>query len=351
MELVAEGNVQNALLTRNPRLYSRLSKQVCSGTRRSASLGKVVVRVEATENNSFLTSKDYAIAGALAGTLVTLVLHPVDTIKTLIQARLTRRTHTVQQSVLRALGPNHVNALYRGVGASLCSSAPISALYTTTLEAVRWWCINLLTPNQSWVADCIAGGCASIVTSFVYTPSECLKQRTQLGLEQNVFLAARRIIAQQGLLGLYQGWRAVLIRNIPHNIFKWYTFESLRRCYRETFGDPSGLTSLICGGIAGSLAALLTNPCDVIKTKIMVDRHPSPSVVQVIRRILCQEGILGFYHGLYPRLFIYLSQGALFFGGYEAAKFFLSRMHAHHHSFSAHHHSFSCYKATRMKAE
>ena len=31
------------------------------------------------------------------------------------------------------------------------------------------------------IAHCTAGGCASIATSIVYTPSECVKQRMQIG--------------------------------------------------------------------------------------------------------------------------------------------------------------------------
>jgi hypothetical protein len=40
--------------------------------------------------------------------------------------------------------------------------------------------------DMSALAHCAAGGCASVATSIVYTPSECVKQQMQVnGLYQN----------------------------------------------------------------------------------------------------------------------------------------------------------------------
>lgn len=117
--------------------------------------------------------------------------------------------------------------LYRGISSNIVSSAPISALYTFTYESVKKsllpllpkvtqsfiaegnnltetrlfpisvilciiyflydkQCINLMEclpfvlQDYQSLAHCTAGGCASIATSFIFTPSERIKQQMQV---------------------------------------------------------------------------------------------------------------------------------------------------------------------------
>jgi hypothetical protein len=44
---------------------------------------------------------------------------------------------------------------------------------------------HLLLQEHHSFAHCIAGGCASIATSFVFTPSERIKQQMQIGSHYN----------------------------------------------------------------------------------------------------------------------------------------------------------------------
>lgn len=82
----------------------------------------------------------------------------------------------------------------------------------------------------------------------------------------------------------------------------------------------SGQT-LLCGGFAGSTAALCTTPFDVIKTRVQLQAL-SPvckydGVVHALKEIFRHEGLCGLYRGLTPRLAMYMSQGAIFFTSYE----------------------------------
>ena len=120
-----------------------------------------------------------AAAGAVAGTLVSVVLHPVDTIKVAVQADRAAR-EPLTKVVRKMLSARGVSRLYSGLSASLASSAPISAIYTAAYEAVKAKLLPMFPEERSWVAHCVAGGCASVATSFVYTPSECVKQRLSL---------------------------------------------------------------------------------------------------------------------------------------------------------------------------
>ncbi|WOL10109.1 hypothetical protein Cni_G18863 [Canna indica] len=274
-----------------------------------------------------LVQNRHAIAGALAGTMVSLCLHPIDTIKTIIQAG-----GISQKSVyctLRAIiSEKGISGLYRGVATNIASSAPISAIYTFTYESVKGGLLPILPKEYHSVAHCFAGGCSSIATSFVFTPSERIKQQMQVGSQyQNCWNAFIGCLEKGGLASFYAGWTAVLCRNIPHSIIKFYTYESLKQLLLTSAKPDTSLNTLqtlLCGGIAGSTAAFFTTPFDVIKTKLQTQAPGTlgkyNGVFHALREIAREEGLQGLYRGLTPRLAMYISQGAIFFASYEFLK-------------------------------
>lgn len=182
-----------------------------------------------------------AICGAAAGCLVTIFLHPIDTIKVLVQSELSIGVSRNLSAILRNLvttagGPQR---LYYGLGANLASSMPISAIYTSTYEASKMGLVRFTgeAKGRSWIRHCLAGACASVATSFVYTPSECVKNRVQAGLYTKSWTALFHIIKTEGPLNLYRAWPAVVLRNVPQSIVKvrirslsWRVFVPPRAC-------------------------------------------------------------------------------------------------------------------------
>ncbi|WMV43897.1 hypothetical protein MTR67_037282 [Solanum verrucosum] len=289
-----------------------------------------------------LAKQEHAFAGAMAGIFVSLCLHPVDTIKTVIQScpNDQKPLYYIGRSFISERG---VTALYRGISTNLASSAPISALYTFTYESVKGALLPLFPKECHSFAHCLAGGCASIATSFIFTPSERIKQQMQvgshykncwpifqasgfLGGEQHTRDALIVIIRSGGLPSLYAGWKAVLWRNIPHSIIKFYTYERLKELRLSSVqlrNQNDTLMTLACGGLAGSTAALFTTPFDVVKTRLQTQIPGFTTqfgVFGTLQEIAKREGLKGLYRGLSPRLIMYMTQGALFFASYESFK-------------------------------
>ena len=227
-----------------------------------------------------------AVAGAIAGTLVSIVLHPVDTIKVTIQADRKVR-EPIAKVVSRIIRRRGVFGLYSGLSTSLASSAPISAIYTASYELVKERLMPGLPEEKRWIAHCIAGGCASVATSFVY-------------------------------------------RNIPQSAIKFFVFEQLMRAAGGALSSsgesPGTLPTLAIGGVAGSTAAMFTTPFDTIKTRLqtagVVNQGGSAvrGLIPTMRDIVVNEGVGGLYRGVIPRLFIYVTQSAVFFATYEVAR-------------------------------
>ncbi|CAH1451408.1 unnamed protein product [Lactuca virosa] len=279
-----------------------------------------------TSTSYKLAKQEHAFAGAFAGIFVSLCLHPMDTVKTVIQSCPTdqRSIPYISKSIISERG---LSGLYRGITSNIASSAPISAIYTFSYESVKGALLPLFAKEHQSLAHCIAGGCASVATSFVFTPSERIKQQMQVGSHyHSCWNAFWGIVGKGGFSSLYNGWGAVLCRNVPHSIIKFYTYESLKKLMslHQAHAQPTTLSTLLCGGLAGSTAALFTTPFDVVKTRLQTQIPGSVNryhgVFDTLKDIAQHEGPKGLYRGLTPRLAMYMTQGALFFASYESFK-------------------------------
>ncbi|KAJ9555283.1 hypothetical protein OSB04_009897 [Centaurea solstitialis] len=251
-----------------------------------------------------------------------LCLHPVDTIKTSFSLAVLIKDHSVYRFI-RTLP---------WICKQYCFFAPISAIYTFSYESVKGALLPLFTKEYQSLAHCVAGGCASVATSFVFTPSERIKQQMQVGSHYtavgNISNALLGIVGKGGFSSLYNGWGAVLCRNVPHSIIKFYTYESLKNIMlssHEAHAQPTTYQwFLLCGGVAASSAALFTTPFDVVKTRLQTQVPGSVNryhgVFNTLKDISQHEGLKGLYRGLSPRLAMYMTQGALFFASYESFK-------------------------------
>jgi len=91
----------------------------------------------------------------------------------------------------------------------------------------------------------------------------------------------------------------------------------------------------VCGSIAGGVAAALTTPLDVLKTRVMLDlRDPSkqklPSLFARFTQIYVAEGLKALFAGVVPRTLWISAGGAVFLGVYEWAVHGLMGYHNDH---------------------
>ena len=84
--------------------------------------------------------------------------------------------------------------------------------------------------------------------------------------------------------------------------------------------------SSLCGSVAGGIAAGLTTPLDVVKTRLMTQTGGKGAagnyqgLLDCLVRVAKEEGVGALYRGLVPRVVNIALGGAIFFGAYEAFK-------------------------------
>jgi hypothetical protein len=141
-------------------------------------------------------------------------------------------------------------------------------VYTFTYELCKQRMQPLVAPEHLWAVQCASGACASIATSFIFTPTDCVKAHLQVGAYSTAPQAVAGILRSGGVPQLFRGWGAVLCRNIPQSVVKFLVYEQLMARSREDVGGVHH--SMVCGAAAASFAACVTNPVDVVKTRIQI---------------------------------------------------------------------------------
>ena len=129
------------------------------------------------------------------------------------------------------------------------------------------------------------------------------------------------IYKNEGLRGLYVGSGGMLLREIPFNSLQMAFYSSLKDLPLSKIEIITSLplltshlfTSAFLGVVASFLAAILTQPADVIKTRLMAEKNRNSNVFKELNEIIKTDGVGGLYVGLAPRILLCTVGGLLYF--------------------------------------
>jgi solute carrier family 25 phosphate transporter 3 len=128
-----------------------------------------------------------------------------------------------------------------------------------------------------------ASASAEFFADMALCPMEAIKVRMQTTLPpfaHNFREGWSRIVAKEGLSGLYKGLYPLWARQIPYTMTKFATFEESVKAIYKTMGKPkeeysqlaqTGI-SFLGGYIAGIFCAIVSHPADVMVSKLNADR-------------------------------------------------------------------------------
>lgn len=174
---------------------------------------------------------------------------------------------------------------------------------------------------------------------MIRVPTEVVKTRTQTSaygeLGKSSMFALRMVLTREGMFGLYRGYGTTVMREIPFTSLQFPLYEFLKVQLARRLGKLSlqARETAICGSIAGGVAAALTTPLDVLKTRVMLDlrntcKQKLPSLAQRIMDIYRHEGPKALFAGIVPRTLWMSAGGAVFLGVYEWGVNGLQEIHA-----------------------
>ncbi|KAI0426106.1 mitochondrial carrier domain-containing protein [Xylaria sp. FL1042] len=329
---------------------------------------------------------DVMVAGAAAAFTVDMMIYPLDTLKTRQQSQDFLKTFADPSTKTRLPSRQLFKGLYQGIGIVIVATLPAAGTFFTVYEASKSFLgrhtssLGLPQPFVHSSASAIAE-CASCL---VLTPAEVIKQNAQILQQRGISRGSGRrggsgrftsLEALRQLGGgadaarrLLSGYTALVARNLPFTAIQFPIFEFVRarmwgrrRPAGSTGGSAFGTsekqslfeTGLVTGtsaGLAGSFAALVTTPMDVVKTRLMLaagsrgqDAHQGAQErigearqqgagkyharggLTVAREVVAEKGIAGLFRGAILRSVWTAVGSGLYLGMYEVAKAWLAK--------------------------
>ncbi|CAG5046358.1 unnamed protein product [Parnassius apollo] len=265
-----------------------------------------------------------------------------------------------------------VPALWSGLSPTLVLALPCTVIYFVTYEQLRYktkTLYNKLTGTVSqpiWI-PLLAGASARTIAVTLVSPLELIRTKMQSKklTYSEISAALRQVIRYEGYKGLFRGLGSTLLRDVPFSGIYWTTFESTKRAFNKPDSEKNSFPfNFFCGLVAGSIAAFVTLPFDVVKTHQQIElgekeiytglrkvenqgsrnpehqlqrvRHSPPmrngkvqqrasNMQSIVRNIYRNHGLKGLFTGLMPRIFKVAPACAIMIASFEYGKQFFQK--------------------------
>lgn len=192
-----------------------------------------------------------------------------------------------------------------------------------------------------------AGLLAEALSCVLFVPVDVIKERMQVqgaaaasssspSYYRSTAHAVRSIMRGEGLRGIYKGYWATVGSFGPFSALYFAFYEAIKaRVLVSTSSEEMGFgRSLVCSAAAGAAASILTNPLDMVKLRLQVQRASSLSavpgeasldygytgLVQGLGKMLRQEGPRAMFRGALTRVAFHAPTTAITMALFESCK-------------------------------
>lgn len=273
-----------------------------------------------------------------------------------------------------------LGGIYAGLAPTLVMGIPSTIIYFYSYEELAAM-LRQRYPNEPLV-PAVAGASARFAASLCTAPFELLRTRqaarvgsfsttstsSTTNVSPGMISEFRSMVRSDGAASLFRGLSPTLMRDVPFSAVYWVCIESMRDVWKRQRTTPDAHVSpwqqageaLINGSVSGTIAAAVTTPLDVLKTRSQVGvaqsssqksaaivsvessaaavccnhggalayRPPkattatssSESMLQMTRTIVQEEGVAGLWRGNVARMMKVAPACAIMISSYEIGK-------------------------------
>uniref|UniRef100_A0A060T8M2 ARAD1D08272p n=1 Tax=Blastobotrys adeninivorans TaxID=409370 RepID=A0A060T8M2_BLAAD len=282
------------------------------------------------QNLSFMDPAVEAAAGLSAGALTTIVVHPLDMAR--VRLQVDKGVTTLSQVLKQAIRSREpVKELYRGLGPNLAGNTTAWGCYFMIYGTLvdRW-----ATPGNAshYMYSAFTAGA---LTGFMTNPIWVIKTRMLATTRSDpnaltsMYQGFKLIYTNEGLRGFWRGYTpglfGVVQASVQFTLYQKFK-DYLNAKHRAQSIEPqlasqiSALEYICISAISKSMATLSLYPYQVVRTRLQYAAHAYGSPTDVVKRVIKEEGIAGFYRGLGTNLLRVVPATCVTFVVYEKVK-------------------------------
>ncbi|XP_062337245.1 probable mitochondrial glutathione transporter SLC25A39 isoform X1 [Osmerus eperlanus] len=232
-----------------------------------------------------------------------------------------------------------LRSLWSGLPPTLLMAVPATVIYFTCYDQLRDF-LRYGLGFQGNHIPLVAGGLARLGAVSVISPLELLRTKMQSQRLSYGELGAciRTAVAQDGWMSLWRGWGPTVLRDVPFSALYWFNYELVkaRLCEEQQEQQASFSTCFTAGAVSGAVAAILTLPFDVVKTRRQIQlgemetrgvpMKKATSTWCMMRSIWAESGYRGLFAGFMPRVIKVAPACAVMISSYEFGKTFFQKL-------------------------
>ena len=253
---------------------------------------------------------------------------------------------TVLSTAREVIRTSGYRGLYKGFSTVVCGLIPGRMMYLGVLESTKKSLTVALERSErlpeaavASVSSFAAGATASLAGQMIAVPVDVVSQRQMIDQGTSGLRIARSIVAKRGVVGLYQGLGASILTFVPSSAIWWSAYGAYQSLiwsgvdrYRgqqhanmhdamRSDGDIL-MVQIGAGVVTGCTTSFLTNPLDVVKTRVQVGAEGDSGVTWrgTAKALYRKEGARGFFRGVLPRMASASLWGTTMVNAYEILK-------------------------------
>ncbi|CAB4256131.1 similar to Saccharomyces cerevisiae YGR257C MTM1 Mitochondrial protein of the mitochondrial carrier family [Maudiozyma barnettii] len=240
-----------------------------------------------------------------------------------------------------------ITTLWRGISLNLLMAVPSNIVYFTGYEHIRD--ISPLSKNHENLNPLVCGALARILAATSVAPLELTKTKLQSipraskstkswTMVKDLVEETRQDMQKNGSLrALFKGLNITLWRDVPFSAIYWGTYEFCKKnlwMKNDVANNNSTVihfvNSFVSGSVSGTLAAIITHPFDVGKTRWQISMITENSQTQspqhqrnmfkFLGTIVENEGTAALFTGLTARVIKIAPSCAIMISSYEISK-------------------------------
>jgi len=255
------------------------------------------------------------VGGGLGGCVASICTHPVDLLKVRLQVQGSASGVSAPQlglwkTIVAVFQEGGVLALYQGLSASLLRQAT----YTTTRFGCYMYLRDLLSDsngNLPFYKKVVASMLAGAGGAIVGTPADVTLVRMQadgrLPVDKrrhykHAIDGLFRIVREEGFFTMWKGCLPNVYRAMFMTAGQLASYDQAKMLLLATkiFKDDP-ITHFTASTLAGIIAAVITSPLDVVKSRVMnAEKGYYRSSLDCAMRTFKSEGLFAFYRGFVP---------------------------------------------------
>ncbi|XP_060038367.1 mitochondrial coenzyme A transporter SLC25A42 [Erinaceus europaeus] len=183
--------------------------------------------------------------------------------------------------------------------------------------------------HRQVLSSLVSGALAGALAKTAVAPLDRTKIIFQVSSKRFSAKGALRLLyrtyLQEGLLSLWRGNSATMVRVVPYAAIQFSAHEEYKRLLGRYYGFRGEALPpwprLLAGALAGTTAASLTYPLDLVRARMAVTpKEMYSNIFHVFARISREEGLPTLYHGFAPTVLGVIPYAGLSFFTYETLK-------------------------------